>query len=120
VSEALLQDRPIAIASISAGSTLHHNGRRPHVTLRSPNAPLLFRFGKCDEGANEARPASFVDILERGAGAGSQFLPYRQRVLVERDAIVRRSKQSGEPPFPVFDWLLPDVLAVHFKEIEGA
>jgi hypothetical protein len=42
------------------------------------------------------------------------------KMLVERDAIVRKSEQSGQPALAVLDWLSPNVLAVHHEQIERA
>ena len=42
------------------------------------------------------------------------------KMLVERDPLVRKSEQSGQPALAVLDWLSPDVLAVHLEQIERA
>jgi hypothetical protein len=57
----LLQDRLTAIdRNISAGSTLHHNVRQPHVTSRRRDARLLFRFGNRNEGAESLLALSAI------------------------------------------------------------
>ena len=79
-----------------------------------------------------------VEVLRRLRNGGQQFVrvehvhvndggqavscPYRQRVLFERDALPSCGGRSSPASrhFRSSIWLLPDVPAVHFKEIEGA
>jgi hypothetical protein len=41
-------------------------------------------------------------------------------MLIERDAVVQKSQQPGQPAFAVLDWLSPKVLTVDLKQIERA